>query len=290
MTRAAAYQLLGLQPGASDAEIKREYKRLALKLHPDINPSPAANEQFIQLTIALEIALSKNEGLGNKATHKRKSRSTSKTPEPVSQEDLASRMAQAKKRFEQQRVKKEHEENRYYEFLTTGKRWWYFRASMLIGIVLSCCILMDYVLPYHYKDDELLSYSSTDYNGILFSQITAVELKNSGFYYCEVERSSWVNDYPAVKIASTWFLHIPVKFIHHDDFNQHYSYFDFHTGSVTWLLVIVFLIPLVTYFRKKKDLTFAFLYHLSFWGVGILECYFLLSQQRLIHVLTFGFL
>ena len=39
---------------ASQAEIKRAYRRQAIKLHPDKNPSPHANEQFIQLGKAFE--------------------------------------------------------------------------------------------------------------------------------------------------------------------------------------------------------------------------------------------
>lgn len=35
------YKVLGLQPGASDEEVKRAYRQLAKKYHPDMNPGDA---------------------------------------------------------------------------------------------------------------------------------------------------------------------------------------------------------------------------------------------------------
>ena len=32
------YKILGLQPGATAGEIKRSYRKLALRYHPDHNP------------------------------------------------------------------------------------------------------------------------------------------------------------------------------------------------------------------------------------------------------------
>ncbi|MBI1839528.1 MAG: J domain-containing protein [Verrucomicrobia bacterium] len=72
------YAVLGIEHSASDAEVKKAYRRLARKNHPDVNPGDAdAQKRFQEIAAAYEI-------LKDPARRKRYDQTgdTGETPEP----------------------------------------------------------------------------------------------------------------------------------------------------------------------------------------------------------------
>lgn len=51
----AFYELLKVDRSANDVEIKKSYRKLAVKLHPDKNPHPRASEAFKVINRAFEV-------------------------------------------------------------------------------------------------------------------------------------------------------------------------------------------------------------------------------------------
>ena len=49
------YELLGVDRDADDATIKKAYRKLARQYHPDVNPDPASQERFKEVSHAYEI-------------------------------------------------------------------------------------------------------------------------------------------------------------------------------------------------------------------------------------------
>ena len=50
------YEVLGISKGASEEEIKKAYKKLARKYHPDMNPGDKeAEEKFKEINEANEV-------------------------------------------------------------------------------------------------------------------------------------------------------------------------------------------------------------------------------------------
>ncbi len=49
------YEVLGVDRNASAEEIKKAYRRLARKYHPDVNKAPDAEEKFKEVKEAYEV-------------------------------------------------------------------------------------------------------------------------------------------------------------------------------------------------------------------------------------------
>lgn len=55
------YTTLEIAPGASEAEIKKAYRKLARQYHPDVNKDPSAEEKFKEINAAYEVLSDKEK-------------------------------------------------------------------------------------------------------------------------------------------------------------------------------------------------------------------------------------
>ncbi|RXG59216.1 DnaJ-like protein subfamily C member 5-like protein [Armadillidium vulgare] len=55
------YKILGIEKTATDDDIKKGYRTMAMKFHPDKNDSPDASERFKEVAEAYEILIDKKK-------------------------------------------------------------------------------------------------------------------------------------------------------------------------------------------------------------------------------------
>ena len=83
MNLSDCYQILGVQRGASQKEIKSAYRELSLRYHPDKNQSHTDGERFKQITEAYQILRREGKSAGK-----------------ASEKDVADKYAQFWKKYE----------------------------------------------------------------------------------------------------------------------------------------------------------------------------------------------
>lgn len=282
MPRSKYYNILGLPSSASENEVRKKYRLLAMKYHPDKNSSESAQEKFIEITEAYEIL-----------TGKKTVTATTKKATPTAedkQRNREERVKEAQKRYKEQVLKEYLENEFYYQSLINGKKWKLIRLSAVIGALFSLFILLDYLLPHHFEKDTVTEFKRNVTVQSGSGMIGLVKTQKENYY--------WVSriDYDLyartrdVYVESTWIFHNAIRLhtrgkLHSTAYPMHFNYYSF-----AWLLAIFFLIPLGTVLYKRKKISFTFFYFLSYYGVNALIILYFFTGNRWAHVLTLGFI
>ena len=279
MPKSKYFKILGLSPNASEKEIRKKYRMLALKVHPDQNDSPVAKEEFIKLTEAHDILIGKIDSPVSKIVPNAKN----------SEEERLKRKKEAQVRFNEQLIRNHLENEIYYRNLTSGRKWNAMRISAFIGLVLSLFLILDIFLPHHQTEQEVVGYRRNFAYAPNGQQISLIKTKNSDYYWISRITYSIYGRSRKVMVESSWFYHNSIRLISKEKLRS--KYFDIHFSfySITWLLLILFLTPAFTIWYKRKKISFTVLYHFSFFGVNGLMLFYMLTDNRWAHVLTLGY-
>lgn len=286
------YKALGLLPGADQAAIRKAFRKLAMKYHPDKNPSASAQAKFIAITEAYEILTGKKPAptsrvSRSRSTQQRKGASSPVNPSTKSDEE---RVRVAKERQEEQAKREFIENERYYQLLTTGWRWKIMRISAILGIFLSIALITERFLPNHYEPDEVTQVAIKPGFSAGRESLSIIETKANTSYWISRINYDLYGRHTRFYVRSSWIFHEPIELwsIGKVDYRQYKVHFTFYSTFV--LIIVFFLLPALTILMKSRTIHFTILYQLSFYGVNILMLYFLLRNDHWAHLLTLGFL
>ena len=284
MLKEKYYKLLGLTSSASDQEVRKAYRKLAMRYHPDRNSDPKAHELFILLNEASDIILNKKDA-PHLPIHKKSKGTTKET----TKEEKEKRMKTARKRYQDQAKKEQIENDRFFYFLTNGKKWKNLKIIAISGAIISFLMIADLFLPRHFQEDEVTHYKLNFARSPSQEMLGIIKTKRkekymlSGMNYYVYAKSR------AIYVESSWFFHNPIAIIARNKitpkkFNIHFNYYSFR-----WVIILLFIIPLFTYWYKRKEISFTFLFYISYYGISILMLLFIITGNRWAHLMTLGF-
>lgn len=274
------FDILGLIETATPVDIRKQYRKLAMRFHPDKNPSTNAKEQFLLITDAYEILIGKKSAPKNSLTHI--SRSKEKTNDD--------RLREAKKRYYEQ-VYKEHQENeRYFKSLFRGKKWKIIKMASILGPFFSLLILLDFFSPNHYEEDRVAFYATSMKNGELLVKNSLIRTEKGNDYWISNMDYKLYGVHPDIYVERSWFLHQPAHIISIQKISYAYYPVNFTFLSMSAGIIPIFCLPLFIRLFKRKKVWYTVLYQLSLYLSTGMILYFLLSNDHWAHILTFGFL
>ena len=288
------YKILGVTAQSSPDEIRRNYRKLVMRYHPDKNPSQHAAQKFLLIKEAYEVVTGKIPVPVNKPPRKpvhRSPRPTAGTVKTQQQKKAteAERVKAARDRFKEQRMREEHENEQYYRQLTTGKRWKLLRFTAIVGFVIGACMIVDRFLPRHYDEDRVASYVLNKASSFDGKPLSVVKTDAEQYFWVSNMNYVLYSKAPSIFIERTWLFHEPVRLIARDKIR--YEYFPVHfTHYRHFFALLLFFLPSCVMWYKRQTILFTMLFLSSYYGVTALLLYYLIAEDRWAHLLTLGFL
>ena len=275
------YQILGLTESATQAEIKRNYRRLAFEYHPDRNPSASAQEKFILIQEAYEIVTGKK-----KMPQQRVGDYSSRRTRP--DESWEEKVKKARAKYEENKRHQEKVIANYFMRLRSGWRWYYLRISAITGLIISLCMIADLLLPSHFTDERVIRYSKEVYSSVGSAQISLIETAKNEKLWVQTQNYGLYRSNNLIQVERSWIFHSPQVVLSNQ---KHIKYlipvhFTFFWGGM--IIIPLFLLPFFVWFYKKNNPLFVITYHASVFMVSIVIFYFLCTEDRWFHLLTMG--
>ncbi len=290
------FEILGISPTTDIQLIKKAYRKKAKIYHPDMNPSPEANQQFLLISEAYEhllIAIEKSTSEKASSFQQEQQFKTSDEDQFKTKEELLKeRMEYAKKRYAYQKMKEEQENEQYFMSISTGWNWYFFQAIVIGCTSLSILFFVDYyVLKSHWQSTYLTHGDKIQtYAGLNYSTIVPVAFENG--------EKLWVNgiilgiakENPTIYIEKTHFLNETKQVIIWNYDHWVSSKSDFSVSGTFPLIPLVLLLPLVGLIVKGRNLSYSLLFIASTYLFAALLIVLLYSNDRWAHILTLGIL
>ena len=277
--RGSAYKLLGLNPGASEEEIRKRYRELVKKFHPDVNNDANAQKKFIEIQAAYE-----------ELTHINEVTTEVETPtEQTFQAEYTAYQEHARQQYQARKKKEAEELEKLYVRLQTGPVFLLHRCIALVSIAVMLALCLDLILPHRHISAVITSYSTDVYQSMNGNLVSLAKTNHGESFFLNAFSNRFFDINPFIEIKKTTILHQPISVLSaSDEFLQEIPiHFSFYWAQ--FVMFPFFIVPIAFLIYRKKDAYFIMGSYFTRYASGILLLYFLISQDRWLHLITLGF-
>ena len=283
------YKILGIKPQASPQEIRRAYRSLVKKYHPDKNKDAAAQEKFLAIQSAYEQLL--NGKFTSESTADIRNKEQRQAQEDAEQRaSYEAYRKHAREKFAQRKAAEEAYKVAYLQDLKTSWKGRWHQTAAVLGLCLFFVVWIDFYLSEKQTRIYPESFGLKTYQSMNGHFVQLFKSTDG--------RSFWVADYfsqeliksSAIQSVETPWLH-QVKSIRFQE--QHFVketpvHFTFYWAQI-WVS-LVFLFPFISWRYASADIIFVAGSYFSRFIIGPFILYFLFTEQRWLHLISFGFL
>lgn len=286
MKTGSAYKILGIEPNASPEQIRKAYRVLVKKYHPDKNPSAAAAQKFLEIQAAYEQLLEAPQAADSADIERRYRAAQDQYDQDL--EAYKKQRAAAREKLRQQKLREEAYKEAYLKRLTSGKIGLWHRSVAFTGLLLFMAIWLDFFLPHQRQSLLSYSYGIHSYNSMNDHQVQLFKSTDG--------RAFWVSDFYAQALPRTQQLHAlqtpwlkQVKALEFNDglyLRRTPVHFSFYWAQI-WV-GLLFLIPILSWYFASADIIFVAGSFISRYVICAFIIYFLFTENRFIHFVTLG--
>lgn len=279
------FKILGIKNDASPTEIRKAYRLLAKKYHPDTNKDKGAAQQFLMIQEAYEqICNGANE---IDKSIKQKEQQT----EDQYQKDLESYRQRRNAAREKLRQKKQREEAYKLAYLARLKSGYIGRWHQIVayfGLILFMVVWLDFFLKPSTQTLVVETYGIKTYGSIDNHTVQLIKCTDGRYFWCADIHGHQIATSQSLKAIQTPWLHqVKALSFYRDSFQRTTPvHFSFYWAQIWWSLLLLF--PIISWYFASADIIFVLGSYISRYVILLLILWFLFTEYRIVHLFTFG--
>ena len=271
------YKILGLSSSVNDTLVKKRYRELAKKFHPDKNKDENSTKLFQEIKDAYEHIINRDF-------------TATKKDIPTSQKTAEQKFHEnAWKRAEQLKKQEAEELLHFYNSFRLG---WKKRIVNMVAIIGAICLLgiiADDFLPLRESIETVEDFSANPSHSLGNDYVYEVKFKNGQTLWLNHQDIHKLDNLPQLILAKTSIFHQPVYVESRTDENRTRTTIHFTFYWAQAVLFIFLILPIVIRYYKRNNVFFVLGNYLTFTISSGLLLLFLLNDLKIIHLLTFGY-